>query len=42
VWKHVRFPEGSTERGIALINGLALTQEQRELIFHGTADLLLR
>lgn len=35
-------PEGSTERGIALINGLDVTDEQREMIFHGTADTLFR
>lgn len=35
-------PAGSTERGIALINGLDITEEQREMIFHGTADMLLR
>jgi aminocarboxymuconate-semialdehyde decarboxylase len=34
-------PEGSAERGIALINGLGITDEQRERIFHGTADALL-
>jgi aminocarboxymuconate-semialdehyde decarboxylase len=35
-------PQGSAERGIALINGLDITEEQREAIFHGTADTLLR
>ena len=34
--------EGSTERGIALVNGLDISDEQREAIFHGTADRLLR
>jgi len=34
--------EGSTERGIALINGLDITGAQREQIFHGTADTLFR
>lgn len=34
--------QGSTERGIALINGLGITDDQREAIFHGTADSLLR
>jgi len=34
--------EGSTERGIALVNALDITEEQRESIFHGTADALLR
>jgi len=32
----------STERGIELINGLDITDEQREKIFHSTADQLLR
>lgn len=35
-------PEGSTERGIALINDLDLSEEKREKIFHGTADTLFR
>jgi len=35
-------PEGSTERGIALTKALDITEEQRENIFHGTADMLLR
>jgi aminocarboxymuconate-semialdehyde decarboxylase len=34
--------EGSVERGIALINGLDITDAQRESIFHGTADSILR
>jgi predicted TIM-barrel fold metal-dependent hydrolase len=35
-------PQNSTARGIALINDLNVTEEQREAIFHGTADQLLR
>jgi aminocarboxymuconate-semialdehyde decarboxylase len=35
-------PVGSTERGIALVNGLDITEEQREGIFHTTADAILR
>ena len=36
------FVPQSTERGIELINGLDITEEQRESIFHGTAEGLLR
>jgi predicted TIM-barrel fold metal-dependent hydrolase len=35
-------PEGSTERGIALINGLDISEAQREAIFFKTADAILR
>jgi aminocarboxymuconate-semialdehyde decarboxylase len=35
-------PQGSAERGIALINGLDITEAQREAIFYRTADTLLR
>jgi aminocarboxymuconate-semialdehyde decarboxylase len=35
-------PEGSTERGIALINELDISEEQREAIFSRTADAILR
>lgn len=35
-------PEGSTERGIALVNGLDIDEEQREAIFYRTADAILR
>ena len=34
--------EGSAERGIALIGELDITEQQRENIFHGTADTLFR
>jgi predicted TIM-barrel fold metal-dependent hydrolase len=35
-------PQNSTDRTIALINGLDLSELQKEAIFHGTADTLLR
>ncbi len=35
-------PQNSTDRTIALINGLDLSDQQKEDIFHATADKLLR
>jgi hypothetical protein len=34
--------EGSTERGIASVNGIDITEAQREGIFHRTAYAILR